>query len=40
MEDTEPITKNSRMEILIPIGLVVAYVVLNKWVLPAFGVPT
>ena len=40
MEDSEPKTKTPRMEILIPIGIIVAYVVLNRWVLPAFGVPT
>jgi len=40
MENSKPRKKLHLMEYLIPIGLIVGYVVLNKWVLPAFGVPT
>jgi hypothetical protein len=31
---------SAAMEILIPLGLLVFWIVLQAWILPAFGVPT
>ena len=33
-------TGKMNMEILIPIGLLVAWLALQAWILPRFGVPT
>jgi hypothetical protein len=33
-------TRGSTMEILIPIAVIVAWIILQAWVLPRFGVKT
>ena len=32
--------KENAMEVLLPIGVLVFWIVLNRWILPKLGVPT